>query len=208
MRLTNQTRNTGQHGFSLLELLIAMVVLTVGLGGVLTLMLSAMYGDNRSSGDTSATMVAEHVLEQITAQPANSVLSIPITDCAGNTWNISTQGAPRGAAGTAANGGYGANLTSAGLIDWSQAFSGILPDASGNLYAMQYVACGTGGKQITYDVRWNVAWLDGYTLAAGYTSQSTVYSQLVVISARPLISTQTGGLRFSIPANLRSVQGM
>lgn len=185
----------------LLELLIAMVVLVVGLGGLLVLMVSAIYGDNRSSGDTTATMVAEHVLEQISAQSASSTSSITLNDCAGNARTISTQGYPVGAAGTATNGGYGANLTSSGLIDWTQSYSNV---PSG--YAMQYVACGTGGKQITYDVRWDVMWMNGYTTAS-YTQQ-TVYSQLVVISARPVYANQSGGMRFTIPAQLQTVQGM
>jgi Tfp pilus assembly protein PilV len=202
MRRTNQIRTLkSQDGFMLLELLIAMIVLTVGLGGLLVLMVSAIYGDTRSSNDSSATMVAEHVLEQITAQSASSTTSLTLTDCAANSWTISTQGYPVGATGTATNGGYGANLTSAGQIDWTESYSSV---PSG--YAMQYVACGTGGKQVTYDVRWNVMWLNGYSTAS-YT-QSTVYSQLVVISARPAYANQSGGLRFTIPAQLQTVQGM
>ncbi len=188
----------------LLELLISMVVLSVGLGGLLALMLSAMATDTRSGGDTSATMVAEHVLEQISAQPANSSSTtlIPLTDCAGNSWSISTQGAAMGAVGNAANGGLGANLTSAGVIDWSQPYSG--SGSVPNNYKMLYVACGAGKRQVTYDVRWDVIW-NGY--ASTYT-QGSVYSQLVVISARPASNTTNGGLQFSLPANLRTIQGM
>lgn len=190
----------------LLESLVAMSILVVGLGGLLVLMVSSLYADNRSRGDTTATMVAEHILEQISSQQASASTSIPITDCAGNTFNMSTVGAPLGAGNSGSNGGNGANLTTSGTIDWSQAFSTIPTDGSGNVYAVQYVACGTGGTQTTYEVRWNVMWMNGYTTAS-YT-QNTVYSQLVAIAARPVASNQVGGLRFSIPANLRTVQGM
>ncbi len=110
MRLVKPIRRSDrQSGFMLLELLISMVVLSVGLGGLLALMLSAMATDNRSGGDTTATMVAEHVLEQVSAQPANGSSTIPLTDCAGNAWSISTQGAAIGTLGNATNGGLGAN---------------------------------------------------------------------------------------------------
>ena len=76
----------------LLELLIAMVVLLVGLGGILILLISSMYTNNKASRDTTATMLAEHVLEQISAQPANSAADLSVTDCAGSAWTISTVG--------------------------------------------------------------------------------------------------------------------
>jgi len=195
--IQNRTKKSEQRGFMLIELLISMVVLTVGLGGLLILMISALHTDNRSSGDTSATMVAEHVIEQISAQPANSPNLIPFTDCAGTVWNVNPVGAAIGAAGTGANGGNGADLNPgptpggpAGIIDWTQAYAGVPAN-----YKMQWVACGAGGRQTTYDVRWNVISL-------------STYSQLVVISARPAASAQSGGLRFVMPVNLRTVQGM
>lgn len=191
----------------LLELLIAMVVLIIGLGGLLILMVSSLYGDNRSSGDTSATMVAEHVLEQISAQASSSGQPISITDCAGTASSISTLGAPLGSGNSGSNGGNGANLTSAGVIDWSQSFSSIPTDTTNSaVYAIQYVACGANGVQTTYDVRWNIIWMNGYTTTS--YSQNTVYSQMIAISARPSGSAQVGGLRYVIPVNLRTVQGM
>src|SRR5258708_26834781 len=117
-------RTERQRGLMLLELLISMVVLSVGLGGLLALMLSAMYTNNRAGGDTTATMVAEHILEQISAHAANDSSTIPLTDCAGNSWSISTQGKAVGTTGNATNGGLGANLTTVGTIDWSQPYSG------------------------------------------------------------------------------------
>ena len=180
----------------LIELMISMVVLTVGLGGLLILMISSLHTDNRSGGDTSATMVAEHVLEQISAVQANNPALIPFQDCAGTVWSVSPVGAALGAGG-AANGGIGAALTNAvtpsgpaGIIDWTQAYAGVPAN-----YKMMWVACGVGGKQTTYEVRWDVI-----TLSA--------YSQMVVISARPTASTQSGGLRFVMPVNLRTIQGM
>lgn len=189
--LTNnlkQRKSTG--GFMLIELMISMVVLVVGLGGLLVLLIAAMNTNSRSGRDTSATMVAEHVVEQITAQGlgANSPPNPPltITDCRGTVWNINTARAPLGG-GTGVNGGNGANLTAAGIVDWTQPYAGVPAG-----YAMRYAACGAGGRRTIYDVRWNVI-------------QMSSNSRLTTISARPAGSRQVGGLRFVVPVNLRTI---
>ncbi len=51
-----------QRGSMLIELLIAMSVLAVGLGGVLALLVSAVLTNSKSEKDTSATIVAENIL--------------------------------------------------------------------------------------------------------------------------------------------------
>ena len=178
----------------LLEVLIAMVVLATGLGGLFSLIAASMYTNNTSSTDTRATMLAEHVLEQISAQPANACgTTLSITDCAGTSWTIATGAAgcsSIGAGNGGSNGGDGANLTSNGNIDWTQAYSSIPAG-----YAMKYVSCGANGTQNTYDVRWDVI-------------KMSTYSRMVVISARPAQAPTSGGLRFILPVNLRTIGGM
>jgi hypothetical protein len=183
-------RKQSEHGSMLIELLISMTILVVGLGGLMVLLVSTMYTDGRSRNDTTSTMVAEHVLEQISAQPANGTLLLQLVDCANTTWNIDTTGSVQGSGSGGSYGGNGANLTSNGTVDWTQTYSSI----PGN-YAMQYVSCGAGGKQVTYDVRWNVITI-------------TNYSRMVVVSARPVGSATTGGVRYIIPAQLRTIAGM
>jgi hypothetical protein len=174
----------------LLELLISMVVLLVGLGGVLVLLISSLYTNSKTGKDTSATMVAEHVLEQISAQPANSTTALTITDCAGAAWSISTKGAVLGAGNGGASGGNGAALTGGGIVDWTQQFAAVPVG-----YSMNYASCGAGGKQTVYDVRWDVV-----TMSA--------FSRMVFVSARPSGSPTVGGLRFVVPVNLRTIGGM
>jgi type II secretory pathway pseudopilin PulG len=174
----------------LLELLIAMVVLVFGMGGLLALLLTSIYTNSTARNDTTSTMLAEHVLEQITAQPANSNALLTITDCAGTAWNIDPTGAVVGAGNSGSYGGNGASLTSTGTMDWTQSYNNVPAG-----YAMQYVGCGAGGRQTVYDVRWNVA------------SMST-FSRMVFVSARPLGSATVGGLRFIVPVNLRTIGGM
>jgi type II secretory pathway pseudopilin PulG len=178
----------------LLELLIAMVILVIGLGGLMILLVSAMYTNNKAGNDTTSTMVAEHILEQITSQHSDDFNVLPITDCAGTTSNISTASAVKGA-GSGSNGGNGANLTANGTVDWTQAF-GSVPAG----YAIEYAACGTGGHQLVYDIRWNVI--------KTTNNPNWQYSRMVIISARPKGSLSTGGLRYAVPVNLRTIGGM
>lgn len=174
----------------LLELLIAIVVLAIGMGGLLVLLVSAMSTNNRSGNDTSSTMIAEHIIEQISSQPANSIAALSINDCAGFALSVSTAGAANGLGNSGSYGGNGAQLTSTGTVDWTQDYADVPAG-----YKLKYVACGAGGQQITYDARWNVVTLN-------------VSSRMIFVSARPSASPTVGGLRYVVPANLRTIGGM
>ena len=179
-----------ERGAMLIELMIAMFVLATGLGALTTLIVACMTNDNRNSKDTSATLLAQKVVEELSAQNTNAAsTSVILTDCAGNSWTIpSTQGA-------AAPSGQGAALaTSAssiyyGGIDFTQS-PGSVPAG----FSMQYVDCSTNGTQTTYDVRWNVM---------SVTANST---RLITASARQRGST-SDGLHYAIPVTLRAVGG-
>jgi type II secretory pathway pseudopilin PulG len=179
-----------QYGFMLVELLISMVILTVGLAGLLVLLVTAMSTDKVASGDTAATMVAEHVLEQITAQGLGADGVLQITDCSNNVRNINTARPAAVGINTGTGGQYGGNgarLTINGNIDWTQPVAAVPAG-----YGMLYVACGANGRQTTYDVRWDVI-------------RMSANNRLTVISARPYGSRQVGGLRFVVPVNLRTI---
>jgi|SRR5579863_2446597 len=187
---TDIARSRRQRGSLLIELLFATTILAIGFGGILALLVGSMNSNGRSSNDTMSTMLAEHVLEQISSAPANSNTALTITDCTGTAWSISTAGTVVGSGNGGSNGGNGANLTSGGVVDWTQS-SASVPAG----YAMQYVACGAGGRQTTYDVRWDVITM-------------STYSRMAIISARPVGSEYVGGVRFVVPANLRTIAGM
>ena len=179
-----------------MEFLIAMLVLTIGTGGMLPLLIGSITVNKKAAGDTTSIMVAEVVLEQASSQAANyaGVLPNPIQDCAtpANAWNIDVTDAVVGAGSGGASGGNGANLTAAGTIDWTEPYNNIPAG-----YAMKYVACSTtNDTPVTYDVRWDVI----RTSTAGQT-------KMIVVSARPLY-TQGGALGIVIPANLRTITGM
>lgn len=185
-------RRKSQSGMTLVELLIAMTILAIGLGGITNLMVVALATDNRNSKDTSATLLAQMVIEQISAQHPNSSTSITTTDCAGNTWTIATAG------GASPNGTGAALVTTSttsgyGGIDQTQAYSAVPAN-----YSMKYVDCGGVGNTgipTTYDVRWNVMTVDSN------------YTRMVTASARPLNASPLGGEMFALPVTLRAVIG-
>jgi prepilin-type N-terminal cleavage/methylation domain-containing protein len=185
-------RRKSQAGMTLVELMIALSILAVGMGALTNLMVLAMETDNRNSKDTSATLLAQMVIEQISAQHPNSSASIAVTDCAGNSWTVATAGgaAPDGAGATLVTSSTAAGY---GGINQTQAYSSITAN-----YKMKYVDCGGAGNTgnpTTYDVRWNVMTIDAN------------YTRLVTASARPLNANLLGGVQFALPVNLRAVSG-
>ena len=174
-----------QRGMSLLELMIALTVLVIGLLSALLLIMTAVATNSRNRMDTSGTFVSQVILESILTQPGSG--AITITDCGGNNITIQTAGP------STAGSSLGANLLTdgTGRIDFSQATSGITAG-----YSASYVGCGSGGRQLVYDVRWNV-------------QKMSQYSRQVTVAARQSRvignGTKTAGLYLAIPANLRSV---
>lgn len=194
VRLNSHSRLLGKaRGIGMVELILAMAILAVGLAAVLELILNAAYISNKNGKDTSATLVAQTVLEQISSQSPNSTATDSLTDCTGTVNSVAT-------AGGAAPNGTGANLDTNntsptyGLIDWSQSYNNIPAN-----YAMQYTDCDANGHQTVYDVRWNII-----TVSSNET-------RLITVSARQVSSFTTkaggGGLRFAIPVTLRGVGG-
>jgi Tfp pilus assembly protein PilV len=190
--LTTRTNRSSERGLSLAELMIALLVLATGLGAISQLLVLAIATDNRNGKDTTATLLAQKVIEQIAAVNPAAPNNVTVTDCTGKTWTISTTDG-------AAPSGAGANLVTSsssvyyGAIDQTQSYATIPAG-----YAMQYSDCSNaGGLSTTYDVRWNIM-----TLRAGST-------RLITASARPINSqaNQLGGQYFAFPVNLRTVGG-
>jgi prepilin-type N-terminal cleavage/methylation domain-containing protein len=189
-------RRRPEAGMTLVELMMAMLILAISLSSLTALFVFAAYSNNKSSRDTSATLLSQLVLEQITAQHPNSTAPIFVTDCTGNVWDIAYApgAAPAGAGAllvqNAANPYYGG-------IDPTQAYAAVPPATAATPgYAMQYVDCAQGGRQATYDVRWNVMTI-------------SPYARLVTVSTRQLTTaSQLGNRIFALPATLRGIQGM
>src|ERR1700675_3387089 len=92
-----------QAGFSLLELMIACMVMMIGLTGGLAVVLAAIAGNNRDKMDSTATILSQMTMEMISSVSAGSTATVAITDCnpasssAGHT--INTAGAATSGAG-------------------------------------------------------------------------------------------------------------
>lgn len=189
-----RTIRSRQAGMTLIELLIAMTVLAIGMGGILIMITAAMSANSSTRNDSTATMLGQMVIEQITANPqgfAATPVAVPtVVDCQGTGWLIgTTPGAAPGGAGSLLN---AAN----GDINWiGQTYA-----AAPANYKMLYVACGAGGQQTTYEVRWNIT-----TLVNGP-------AELVTVSARQIgwsnaAGGQKSGILFSLPVTLRTLVG-
>jgi len=151
-KLNSKSRQQG--GMTMIELMIAMVVLAVGIVGSMALIVRAIGGDSWSKQLSNSTVLAQTVSERMMAIPAATNTIVTITDCANVVSNVSTS--PGGPA-----------VTSTGDLDFSQA-------AVAN-YRMLYTDCDTNGRQAVYDVRWNV---QAIANSNGYVKLLTVSAQL------------------------------
>ena len=174
----------------MIELMIAMLVLAIGLGALSSLFVLASGTDNKNSKGTSAALLAHMMIEQISAQSANSSANMVITDCQGNQWVVATAGAP------APNGAGALLVTNSaspyyGGIDPAQNFATVTAG-----YGMLYVDCAVNGRQATYDVRWNVVTLGPFT-------------RMITVTGRQVSPAgQLGNRLFSLPVTLRTIGGM
>lgn len=174
MEIRQRRKAAGNEGgMSLVELMIAMVVLLVGLVGSMALVATSMGNNGRSRQQGNATIVAQLITEKISSVKATTSPLLAVTDCAGNNFNLSTT-APGGSP-----------LTAQGDVDFTQAA------VAG--YQVLYTDCGTGGRQFTYDVRWNI-------------QQPTANVKLLVVSAKK--QNVSSDLRyFSLPVTIRTLIG-
>lgn len=174
-RYRNRKTRTNSRGFTLIELMFAIFVLAVGILGSMVMVIVGMSRDNTNRVDTTATNVAQTVVEAISGT-SNKANVIAVSDCVPNTLTINA--APGGA-----------TLQANGDIDF-------LADSAATLnasnYQMNYTVCGTNGLQTVYDVRWNVK-------AVGN------WGKLVTVSARqPFVASQNG-ISSIRPVTLRTV---
>lgn len=168
------------RGFSLIELMIAMAVLAVGILGGIVVIAVATTNDGRSKLHTTAAAMAQSTMERIIAIPAKTVgpnAQTKITDCAGTTFTIETA---VGGSPLINSGAF------AGSIDFTQP-----PQQN---YSMSYVTCSGSGK-VPYDVRWRID--DGPTPA----------TQLVTVSAKPVVTNGAAAAQFTLPSTLRQLRG-
>lgn len=167
-----------EAGFSLIEMMIAMIVLAIGILGSMTLVVMAINGDFRSKQQSNSTALAQMVTEKIMSIPAYTAPTLSLTDCTGASYNIAT------AVG-------GATVASSGDIDFTQA-------TVANYY-MPYTDCATLGRQATYDVRWHVS---APTDSSIYTKILTVSARLKFVK-----TNSTSGSAFGPVVTIKTLVG-
>jgi prepilin-type N-terminal cleavage/methylation domain-containing protein len=168
-------------GFTLIEMTVAMVVLVTAVLGGMLMILMGITRNNTNRVDTTATNVAQAVIEQISGAPTNTNPILTITDCVPNNLNINT--APGGA-----------TLQANGDIDFSADSAAAL---NANSYQMNFTVCGNNGLQTVYDVRWSVK-----SVGAGG------WGKLVTVSARQPFVANQNGIGFIRPVTLRTIVSM
>ena len=172
--------NSSQRGMSLIEMMIACVVLLVGVLAMAALIPLAIGTNSRNRQQSNSTVIAQMLMEKILSVPPGA-LPPTLTDCTGVPTNITVTG-------TAA--GSGATLLPTGDVDFSQT-AGSAGDPAG--YYMLYTACGSNGQQSTYDVRWNIL-------------TPSPYVERVIVSAK-LRGSGNNPVLFSPAVTIRSMIG-
>ena len=156
LRRKRKPKRCTEQGMSLIEMMIAMLVLLVGIIGNLALLSTAIGGNSRSKQQSNSTAIAQMVTEKIMSIPASPSTTLTITDCVNTNNSVNT------AAG-------GSPLLSSGDVDFTQ--------SKVANYSMSYTDCGTQGRLAVYDVRWNVQTLTKYgkllTVSAKLQSNGT-----------------------------------
>jgi type IV pilus assembly protein PilV len=180
MELIKKRKRASQRGMSLIELMIASLVLTVGVLGCAALIPLAIGTNSKNRQQSNSTVIAQMTMEKISSASAGSA-ALTITDCASVASTINITGSVAGTGGT---------LLSTGSIDFSQALGSSGAPAG---YYMSYTSCGTAGRQSTYDVRWNV-------------QTPSSYVKLVTVSAK-LKGSGTNQILFSLPVTIRTMVG-
>jgi type II secretory pathway pseudopilin PulG len=141
-RLSTKSRST-QEGFSILEMLLATVILLVGLVAVAQLVPATILLNYRNRTDSSALVFAQRELDQMLAQPINPTTSPPsFTDAEGNLCYLGDPAQPNKLVGTNVLSG----LNNVPIIDFGSSVSN---------YNFTYQDP-TDPSGVTYDVRWAV----------------------------------------------------
>jgi len=176
-RLRPRKIRNGEQGMTLIEVMIAGMILVIGMLGFAALMATAIAANARSRTDSTATMLSQTVMEQISASLIGKGGAAPqVRDCTNTLYpiEISTGGAA---------------LDSSERIDWTQT---TVPSG----YQMLYQICASttntnaNAQETTYDVRWHVS----------QVANTNTY--LIVAGARP--KNYIANLRyFALPVGLK-----
>ena len=81
---TTQINKSNAAGFTLLEVLIALVILAVGILGVATMQISSIQGNSKGRQISEATSLASALMENLLAREYNDACLLDVNDVSGS----------------------------------------------------------------------------------------------------------------------------
>jgi Tfp pilus assembly protein PilV len=181
-RASNHKRQ-GERGMTLVEVMLAGFILVVGMLGFAALMATSIAANARSRTDSTATMLTQSLMEQISASLIGNVNTPPqMKDCTGTQYPIDISA------------GGAAVLSASETIDWTQSS----PPTG---YQMFYEVCNSiagntaNAQERIYDVRWRVT-----QVSSGPATDS--HTWLIVAGARPK-NYSSNLKRFTLPVEMK-----
>ena len=121
-----------QSGFTLLEVLVAILVLSIGLLGLAGLMASSIRNNHSAYQRTQATWLAYDAIDRMRVNRANAIATT-------NNYNIAMGAATSGSAGLA-----GTDVT-----NWKTTLANALPAGDGS------IAVNSPSRAVTVIIQWN-----------------------------------------------------
>jgi hypothetical protein len=137
-----------QAGITMIEMLMAGTILVITSMGMIGLIVGSIATNNRNKMDSTQSMLATSILEQINSTFIGSGTS-SLTDCAGTSWTVDTSVGVSGSAGAALSGA---------AIDFSETSP---PTGYFMTYILNSPCTSTGTRQGIYDVRWHLDHITG-----------------------------------------------
>ena len=170
-----------ESGVSMIEVMIATIVLMIGSLGVVGLIAASIATNNRNKLDSTGTMLTQAVIERVKSTIIGTGSS-SLVDCTGSTWTIDT--APGGAALTGTK------------IDFSETSP---PTDYFMNYMVRSPCTSTGNEITTYDVRWHVE-------VVGAAAGTPTNTYMVTLGAR-MQGHSNGNMFYSLPVTFRVMAG-
>lgn len=136
-------RKVREHGFSIVEVLVALVVLSVGMLGIAGLYVTSLRAGGSALLRTQAVNLAADMADRIRSNPTAGAAY------AGAAGNNNCVGSNPGSCSAA-------QLAADDLFRWNQQVTTLLPDNDGNAATPQWaIAVGAGSRPRTYTITIN-----------------------------------------------------
>jgi prepilin-type N-terminal cleavage/methylation domain-containing protein len=152
-RNAHTRKQRGQQGFTLIELMIAIVVLVVGVVSVAQLVPAAIFLNSRNRADSSSLVFAQREMDQFVNQPVSG--AVTFTDQQNNNCNLGSAtvfNTPVGSPLTAVGGHVAVNFTAGKVAGYNFTYRD-LADTSNTTYDVRWAVISTGTANNVYSRR-------------------------------------------------------